>query len=66
MILRNELVLMKTKYARKPMQDIKLKRPEWLKNNDPLSEIFDFKQSLVQRGTVTFAHIVQANSISSR
>lgn len=63
MVLSEELEQMRIRYAKKPLRDFSLSRPVWLKQTDPISRIFADKQQLLQKGTVHFAHIVQANSI---
>jgi len=61
--LYKELIQMRENYKRNPFNDIKLSRPEWLDSEDPMSEIYENKSLLLQKGEVIYAHIVQANAI---
>lgn len=54
---------MKENYSKNPLRDIKLNRPLWLESNDPMFEIYSKKFLLLQQGNITYAHIVQANTI---
>lgn len=58
-----ELLQMRENYKSNPLNDIKLNRPEWLDSEDPMSEIYENKSLLLQKGEVIYAHIVQANTI---
>lgn len=61
--LYKELCKMKENYKQSPLDDIKLSRPIWLDENDPMSEIYDRKADLLQNGEIVYAHIVQANTL---
>ena len=61
--LYEELLKMREKYRNNPMDDIKLGRPEWLRSDDPMSEIYEKKHALLRGGKIVFAHIIQANTI---
>ena len=61
--LYKELLQMRENYKCNPLNDIKLRRPEWLDSEDPMSEIYENKSLLLQKGEVIYAHIVQANTI---
>ena len=61
--LYKELLQMRENYKCNPLNDIKLSRPEWLDSEDPMSEIYENKSLLLQKGEVIYAHIVQANTI---
>ena len=61
--LYKELLQMRENYTCNPLNDIKLSRPEWLDSEDPMSEIYENKSLLLQKGEVIYAHIVQANTI---
>ena len=63
MLLKDELKAMQVNYAQKPMQDIRLARPDWMRNKDPMAKIYTDKKILLKTGKVVFAHIVQANTI---
>ncbi len=58
-----ELLQMRANYKKKPLADIKLKRPTWLDSKDALSEIYEKKSILLQKGEIVYASIVQANNI---
>lgn len=58
-----ELYQMRKKYRSKPLVDIKLNRPVWLDSEDPMSDIYYEKPTLLQQGEIVYAKIVQANSI---
>ncbi len=58
---RNELQKMREDYKKNPLKDIKLSRPQWLDEKDPMSEIYARKSELLQRGVIIYASIVQAN-----
>lgn len=61
-----ELLQMREKYRSNPLDDIKLNRPQWLDATDPMSEIYENKSLLLQKGEIIYARIVQANSILFR
>lgn len=61
MNLKKELEKMRKAYEKKRLADIKLRRPDWLTEDDMLYQIFREKQELLAEGTVYYAHIVQAN-----
>ena len=63
MDLTEELRQMQTAYARSPMRNIRLPRPAWMTNKDPMAAVYRDKAALLQRGQVVCAHIVQANTI---
>jgi hypothetical protein len=54
---------MQNRYNEKRLRNIFLKRPEWMRSSDPISQIFKEKKDLLKSGSVCYAHIVQANSI---
>lgn len=58
-----ELLQMRKNYKSNPLDDIRLSRPEWLDSEDPMSEIYENKALLLQKGEIIYAHIVQANTI---
>lgn len=60
---RDELMQMRENYREKPMKDIRLSRPIWLTSADPMSEIYSKKKVLLQQGDITYANIVQANTL---
>ena len=63
MDIAEELRQMQTAYARSPMRNIRLPRPAWMSNKDPMSAVYRDKAALLQRSQVVCAHIVQANTI---
>lgn len=63
MNFRETLAEMQAAYAGKRLQDIALNRPDWLTSADALSVIYQEKTTLLQRGEICYAHIVQANTI---
>lgn len=58
-----ELLQMRENYKSNPLDDIRLSRPVWLNSEDPMSEIYENKALLLQKGEIIYAHIVQANTI---
>lgn len=58
---REELYQMRENYNRKPMKDIRLPLPLWLRFEDPLTTIYAEKETLLQQGKIVYANIVQAN-----
>ncbi|MEE1154992.1 MAG: hypothetical protein UH241_07535 [Acutalibacteraceae bacterium] len=60
---REQLYQMRQNYKNKPLDDIKLSRPNWLDDKDPMSEIYSKKSELLQQGEIVYASIVQANMI---
>lgn len=63
---REELYQMRENYNRKPMKDIRLPLPLWLRFEDPLSAVYDEKSTLLQQGKIVYANIVQANTVLFR
>lgn len=63
MELYDELKEMQSRYERKPLRYIYLKRPEWLRASDPMSLFFSEKKALLKNGSVCYAYVVQANTI---
>lgn len=63
---RDELYQMRENYRNKPLRDINLSRPAWLSSSDPMYKVFYQKSKLLQHGEITYASIVQANSILFR
>lgn len=61
MNLAKELAAMQANYAKNPLSHIWLERPDWLRESDPLALIYRDRSVLLKRGTVAFAHVVQAN-----
>lgn len=59
---KNELYQMQQNYENRPLKDIKLNRPDWLKDSDPMSRMYLEKSILLQKGQITYASIVQANN----
>lgn len=62
MYLKDELLIMRENYHKKPLKNISLKRPSWVCGDMPLLSLYEKKQLLLQEGEVHYAHIVQANS----
>jgi len=58
-----ELLQMRENYKINPLDDLKLSRPQWLDAKDPMSEIYENKSLLLQKGEIIYAHIVQANTL---
>ena len=63
MDIAEELRQMQTAYARSPMRNMRLPRPVWMSDQDPVAAVYRDKAALLQRGQVVCAHIVQANTI---
>lgn len=63
---REELCQMRENYKNDPPSDIKLRPPKWLNPEDPMYELFLKKSTLLQQGEITYASIVQANTILFR
>ena len=63
---KNELLEMRENYKKKPLKDIKINRPDWLKSYDPMSQIFLHKSMILQEGKIVYAKIVQANTLLFR
>lgn len=61
--LQGELIKMQNNYSNKPKKWIRLKRPSWLSLKDPMSKVYSEKRALLKRGEVTYASIVQANTM---
>lgn len=61
-----ELCQMVDDYRSHPLKDIRLHRPHWLDYSDPMSEMFTLKPKLLKKGQITYACIVQANTILFR
>lgn len=59
---KEELLLMRENYKKKPLKDIKLKCPKWLDSKDPMYELYAKKSILLQQGEIVYANIVQANN----
>ena len=59
--LHKELMIMKENYTKKPLNNMRLRRPGWVSCADPISQIYVDKKRLLKKGTVCYAHIVQAN-----
>ena len=59
---KNELEQMRKNYACTPLQDIDLRRPGWLDAYDPMMDIYAKARNFLQRGTIVYAGILQANS----
>ncbi len=60
---KNELYQMQKNYKNNRLRDIKLPHPEWLKSDDPMSSIYEEKSILLQKGTIIYASLVQANTL---
>lgn len=59
-----ELQKMRASYAKNRLTNIHLSRPGWLYNSeDPMSKIYKEKKTLLQKGDVCYAYVVQANTI---
>lgn len=63
---KEELHKMRKSYESDPLEDISLKRPFWMESTDPLSAVYTEKSKLLQKGKITFARIVQANTLLYR
>jgi hypothetical protein len=63
MNFKEELAKMQSCYDQKRLQDICLKKPQWLALDDPMASVFQDKSVLLKHGNVCFAYIVQANTI---
>lgn len=59
--LRKELETMRSKYIKKPLRDLKIKRPYWMGRHDGLYAVFSEKETLLSSGQIYFAQVVQAN-----
>ena len=57
-----ELSQMRKNYKNKPLSDIKLCHPKWLDSQDPMFKIYDEKSTLLQKGEIIYASILQANN----
>lgn len=57
-----EVQEMRAAYATKPKRFLILPRPEWLNSADRLSVLYEEKKTLLARGNVYYACVVQANS----
>ena len=63
MELYDELKEMQSRYEKKRLRNIFLKRPEWMRSSDPISLFFSEKKALLKSGSVCYAYVVQANTI---
>ena len=63
---KTELLQMRENYKRKPLHNVWLPHPYWLTYDDPMSEIYFKKASILQEGKIVYAQIVQANVILFR
>ena len=63
MNFKEELYDMQRKYEENRLLDIKITRPTWLTSQDPMSQIYTDKKTLLQNGEVVYSCIVQANTI---
>ena len=66
MNFKAELEQMRANYAARPLKRLRLPRPAWLTDSDPLSEIYFEKDRLLREGAVYYAHVVQANTLLFR
>lgn len=57
-----ELSQMRKNYKTKPLSDIKLCKPQWLDSQDPMYKIYEEKSTLLQKGEIIYASILQANN----
>ncbi len=58
-----ELRQMADNYHNNPLKNLRLYHPYWLDYSNPMSEMFTLKSKLLKKGQITYAHIVQANTI---
>lgn len=58
---KEELYRMREAYRAAPLEDIDLRPPLWLDDDDPMREMYEKKAWLLKHGVVTYACIVQAN-----
>jgi len=63
---KEELQIMRENFKQKKEKTLKLKRPDWLDNDDKLNRIYAKMDLLLQEGEVYWGSLVQANEILFR
>ncbi len=60
--LQKELETLRSRYYKRPLKDLKLRRPDWMGRHDGLFVVFSEKKTLLSSGQIYFAQVVQANA----